>query len=41
MESNIPPPDGDIIVVDVHENMCDIFTENSYVDARIRRYEYS
>jgi len=31
MKSNIPPPDVDTVVVDVNENMCDIFTENSDV----------
>jgi hypothetical protein len=32
MKSNIPPPDVDTIVVDVNEDMCDIFTENSNVE---------
>jgi hypothetical protein len=32
MKSNIPPPDADTVVVDVYENMCDIFTENSNVE---------
>jgi len=32
MKSNIPPPDIDTIVVDVNEDMCDIFTENSNVE---------
>jgi len=31
-KSNIPPPDVDTIVVDVNDDMCDIFTENSNVD---------
>ena len=32
MKSNIPPPDVDTIVVDVNEDMCDVFTENSNVE---------
>ena len=32
MKSNIPPPDADTVVVDVNEDMCDIFTENSNVE---------
>ena len=32
MKSNIPPPDVDTIAVDVNEDMCDIFTENSNVE---------
>ena len=32
MKSNIPLPDVDTIVVDVDEDMCDIFTENSNVE---------
>jgi hypothetical protein len=32
MKSNIPPTDVDTIVVDVNEDTCDIFTENSNVE---------
>jgi len=31
-KSNVPPPDVDTIVVDVNEDACDIFTENSDVE---------
>jgi hypothetical protein len=32
MKSNIPPPDVDKILVDVNEDVCGIFTENSNVE---------
>jgi len=32
MKNNIPPPDVDTVVVDVNEDVCDIFTENSNVE---------
>jgi hypothetical protein len=32
MKSNIHPPDVDTIVVDVNEDICDIFTVNSNVE---------
>jgi hypothetical protein len=32
MKSNILPPDVNTIVVDVNEDMCDIFTETSNVE---------